>query len=54
MPLLNTELPVIEEFSHISEVSFADEASAQKQINAWYAAKKINYAEPNFKRSSQH
>lgn len=53
MPLLNTELEIPEEFSHITEVTFADEASAQKQITDWYRQKKINYAEPNFKRSNQ-
>lgn len=52
-PFFNSELAVPEEFTHITEVSFVDEASAQKQINAWYTAGKINFAEPNFKRSSQ-
>lgn len=51
-PFLQTENWVQEEYSHVSEVQFADEESARRQLEVWYAAKKIFYAEPNFARAS--
>ncbi|MES2744018.1 MAG: S8 family serine peptidase [Bdellovibrionota bacterium] len=51
-PFFQSELQVPEEFTHITEVTFADEASARAQINLWHQQKKINYAEPNFKRTT--
>lgn len=52
-PLFNSELNTPEEYTHLAEVQFVDEASAERQIKDWYAAKKIVFAEPNYKRSTQ-
>jgi hypothetical protein len=52
-PFLHSELELPEEYSHITEVTFADEASARAQIEQWHRTKTINYAEPNFRRASK-
>ncbi len=52
-PFLNSGLNTPEEYTHLTEVSFEDEASARRQISSWYEHKKIVFAEPNFKRATQ-
>ncbi|RYZ58925.1 MAG: hypothetical protein EOP07_05560 [Proteobacteria bacterium] len=52
-PFVHSGLNVPDEFTHLTEVQFDDEASARRQLDKWYAAKKIVFAEPNFQRATK-
>ena len=52
-PFLKSGLNTPEEYTHLTEVRFADEMSARRQIQRWYDKQKIVFAEPNFKRSTK-
>lgn len=52
-PFLNSGLDVPDEYTHLTEVRFTDEASARRQIQRWYDSKKIVFAEPNSQRATK-
>ncbi len=52
-PFLRGTLPIEDEFSRITEVSFPDEVTARTQLESWYRDKLIHFAEPNTKRSTK-
>ena len=52
-PFMNTGLNAAEEYTHLTEITFSDEASAQRQLRNWYDSKKIIFAEPNSKRATK-